>query len=617
MYIRIPKIYINMTLNDIRKRSGLLIIVIGIAMLGFILTDLMSSGTSLFQKGQNMLLKIDNQEVTFTSFEKELENNINIKFSSGFGGVNITEAQRKNERDLLWDQIVEDILLEEKFNQSGVSVGNTEIWDLISGEITGNQTQLFGLFFRDQSEAGEWIQYTPDLIRDWIEMGTDNPQWPRYLFFKENEIRERQISKYSNAIKKGLFATHQDANYYYSEQTKSISGDYLYIPCNSDVAYNPSAKEINQYYKKNKRNYMNNPNREITYFMFDLVASEVDKDNILKEMSELILDKRIFNKRINQEEVDLGFMNTQNLENFINQYGDNNYTETILSKQDFNAAEFTISDNIIEPYIEKGFCRMGRIVNSQLDSITIVYLDRELYASDQTLNEIYSQVFDFINNNKKITDPIAIGKKIGINPRQVPLEKMDDIVPGLGASRQIVRWAFDEETILNETKFFDLQDKYIVAFVSNISESEFQPLQEVKNQIITDLRKSHTNQQVVEQIKTLNFNSLDELAEEFNVSVETISQLRMRSESLGDAEYNPGSVGAFFGCQKGMISEPFISKEGVFVFHKKTDNPISYPTDISRYKQLVENTYQSQVDLLLVDMLKSDKQLVDNRFNFY
>ena len=44
-----------MTLNDIRKRSGLLIIVIGVAMLGFILTDLMSSGTSLFQKGQSLL----------------------------------------------------------------------------------------------------------------------------------------------------------------------------------------------------------------------------------------------------------------------------------------------------------------------------------------------------------------------------------------------------------------------------------------------------------------------------------------------------------------------------------------------------------------------------------
>ena len=67
-----------MTLNDIRNKSGLLILVIGVGMLGFIFMDLMSSGTSLFQKGQNLLLKVGKEKVTYTSFEKELEQNINF-----------------------------------------------------------------------------------------------------------------------------------------------------------------------------------------------------------------------------------------------------------------------------------------------------------------------------------------------------------------------------------------------------------------------------------------------------------------------------------------------------------------------------------------------------------
>ena len=135
-----------MTLNDIRKKSGLLIIVIGVAMLGFILTDLMNSGSSLFQKGQNTLLKIDDKKIMFTNFEMDLENNINMKFMSSLGTVNITEEQRQSERDLLFDQTVENILLEEKLNQSGVNVGDKESWDLISGEYTGNQSNLFGFF---------------------------------------------------------------------------------------------------------------------------------------------------------------------------------------------------------------------------------------------------------------------------------------------------------------------------------------------------------------------------------------------------------------------------------------------------------------------------------------
>ena len=109
-----------MTLNDIRNRSGLLILVIGVAMLGFILTDLMNSGTSLFQKSQNLLLKVDDTEVTFTNFEKELEENINIKFLSNLGTVNITESQRNTERDLLWEQKMKEILFVEKFQDSGI-----------------------------------------------------------------------------------------------------------------------------------------------------------------------------------------------------------------------------------------------------------------------------------------------------------------------------------------------------------------------------------------------------------------------------------------------------------------------------------------------------------------
>ncbi|MAQ70001.1 MAG: hypothetical protein CMD23_02770 [Flavobacteriales bacterium] len=174
-----------MTLNDIRKKSGLLLIVIGAGMLGFIFMDLMNSGTSLFQKEQNTLLDIDGQKLTFTNFEKELEENINIKFLSNLGTVNITESQRNAEKDLLWDQKMKEILFVEKFEDSGIAVGADETWDLISGEITGNQAPLFGYFFRDQTETGEWNQYGPELIKEWIDMGVDNPQWFRYLFFEK------------------------------------------------------------------------------------------------------------------------------------------------------------------------------------------------------------------------------------------------------------------------------------------------------------------------------------------------------------------------------------------------------------------------------------------------
>ena len=52
-------------------------------------------------------------------------------------------------------------------------------------------------------------------------------------------------------------------------------------------------------------------------------------------MEELILDKKIFNKNTNTEELEQGFKNTTNIEEFINQHGDNRYSLTIISRQLF------------------------------------------------------------------------------------------------------------------------------------------------------------------------------------------------------------------------------------------------------------------------------------------
>jgi hypothetical protein len=260
---------------------------------------------------------------------------------------------------------------------------------------------------------------------------------------------------------------------------------------------------------------------------------------------------------------------------------------------------------------------MGRILNIASDSVSIIYLERELYASDQTLNDIYSTVFDFINEHKKIDNIEDVAKKINNKPRVVTLEKMDESVPGLGVTRQIVRWAFNEETNLNESSFFDLQDKYIVAIVSKISEDETQQISAVYDEISLILKKENVAKKLIKRITNFNYETIEELGKKLDNEVKNISQLRMNSDVFGDEGYNPSAVGAFFASPIGDVSNPFFAKNGVFIFNKLNESKINYPSNFTRYQQLIEKTYQSETDLLLVDILKNDKKIIDNRFNFY
>ena len=619
LYIRIPKNQ-NMTLNDIRKKSGLLIIVIGVAMLGFILTDLMNSGSSLFQKGQNTLLKVDDKKIMFTNFEMELENNINMKFMSSLGTVNITEEQRQSERDLLFDKTIENILLEQKLKQSGVNVGDKESWDLISGEYTGNQSNLFGFFFREQTESGDWKQYSPELIKNWIQMGSDNSQWPRYRFFKENEIRDKKIKKYISCVSSGLYATNDNAQNYYVNQTKSSSGRYVLISSNSkDLDFSPSNKEINDYYKNNIEDYVNVPIRAITYFSYALDPSEDDKKLILTKVTNLISDRKIFNKRTNEEEVELGFKNTNDIESFISMYADNEYKVNVFSKDEFNEifVNKTFNENVIQPYLEKGICKMARVIDRTKDSISVVYFERELFASDETLNETYSEVFDLINKNPKINDIEGLSGEIKLRPRTVSFEKMDKSVPGLGTSREIVKWAFDNSTILNETKFFDLQDKYIVAFLSDISEEKYIPLIDVRSEIIKTLTNRFIFNKIAQEISSSKISSLEELANLYDTDVKKISNLKFGSDSFGDIGYNPKLVGSFFNLKPNNMSEPVVFEKGVILFEKDKEGEVSLPNSLSSYKNIIEKDHQSKINQSLFESIKDSKDITDNRFNFY
>ncbi|MAQ70002.1 MAG: hypothetical protein CMD23_02775 [Flavobacteriales bacterium] len=426
--------------------------------------------------------------------------------------------------------------------------------------------------------------------------------------------------KYYNAVKKGLYTTTEVAKTYYTHQTQSMNGKYIYIPCDNSVSgFEPSEKEIKHYYKNNHQKFTNSPHRKISYFVFNLIASTEDKKNILQEMKELISDQTVFNKRLNQEEVEPGFMTTDNLKNFISEHGDNRYEVKIFSQEEFTKIEATqdVIDGIIYPYISDEICTMGRIINQDLDSVSVVYLEREIYASDQTLNEIYSQVFEFIDKNKTITDVEKVSKDINSKPRTVTLEKMDESVPGLGVSRQIVRWAFNSETNLNETNFFDLQDQYVVAFVSQISEEEIKPLSEVYDEIVIDLRKDNIAKKFSNDVAQSQSKNFNDLAAEFSVKIKNVNQLKMNSDMFGDEGYNPGVVGAFFATQPEQISSPFIGENGVFVFYKDTAGEINYPLEFSRYQALVERTNHAMIDLSLVDLLKENKNIIDNRFNFY
>ena len=116
------------TLEKIRNRSGLLLFVIGFALLAFILTDLLSSQNGGSGPTDLVVGTVANEEIDFQVFEQRVQQTFDTQKQSN---PNIDIAQIRNS---VWNQMVRETVLKGQFSDLGVEVSASEIFEMVQGE---------------------------------------------------------------------------------------------------------------------------------------------------------------------------------------------------------------------------------------------------------------------------------------------------------------------------------------------------------------------------------------------------------------------------------------------------------------------------------------------------
>ena len=136
----------------------------------------------------------------------------------------------------------------------------------------------------------------------------------------------------------------------------------------------------------------------------------------------------------------------------------------------------------------------------------------------------------------------AAASAAAVTPRLGRIQQGDRLVAGLDNSREIVRWANDAEE--NEiSKIFDLGDAYVVAFLTEIDDTEYMPLDETSQfSIAQTLRRDKKFEMLKAKYAG---KSVDEVAAEAGVEVSTFENVQYNDYGVGDKMmYEPTVVGA-------------------------------------------------------------------------
>ncbi|MCE2495967.1 MAG: peptidylprolyl isomerase [Flavobacteriales bacterium] len=306
------------TLQSIRKRSGLLIGIVGFAMLAFILTDFLSSGGSILQRDRNTILEIDGEKISSIQFNRRVQERIDDYIASS-GDAGLTNASRDQFLDITYDEILREHVMGAQYEDLGIQVTSEELWDVIisNQSITGNQ----GF----QSNG----QFDEQLVRQYISMleeqRANDPQmqeaWEQWTSFEDQLYTNQLQSKYTNLIAAGISATKIQAEMQYRERNTTANLSMVYRPFTtiSDSSVSVSESDLKAYYNQHKEELYKQENaRDIEYVVFDIVPSQADIDAAAAEFNALMNDEIVYNSETKTNDTLRGFINTEDDSAFIN-----------------------------------------------------------------------------------------------------------------------------------------------------------------------------------------------------------------------------------------------------------------------------------------------------------
>ena len=346
------------TLQNIRNRAGLLIaVVIGLALLAFVLGDMFNSGQSLFSNSQYEIAEIAGKSIAYRDYLKRVDNMASIyKFT--LGRTSLDEPMMDNIRKDIWDKMVQDFVMAKDFKELGLSVSGDELFDMFQG--SNPHPLIRQIFTNPETGTINRTQLLRFLQQTQEETESDEKMFRMYL---ENEIHRYTIfNKYNNLIKKGLFVTSLEAKKSRNWTNKTVDCDYIVQMFNTipDSAISITEKNITNYYMLHKSDYEQNEARDIKYVYFEVIPSEED----YKEAERWI------------NEIEPEFQEVEETKQFVNfqsdlPYDDRNYTydsiPELLRDYLFNAKPGTTYG----PYFENESYKLAKlaVVNYLPDSV--------------------------------------------------------------------------------------------------------------------------------------------------------------------------------------------------------------------------------------------------------
>lgn len=701
-------------IEKIRKRSKLLIVIIGVALLAFVLEDLFQS---MGRNRETIIAVVDGDKIPYQDFENQLNKALDNYKSNG---TNVTTEQSYSIRNNTLEQMIQENIMTKEYEATGITVSPEELYDQFTGE---NPHQWVA-----QSFPGADGGVDREMVNQYLENLNNLPleYRSRWLDFERAIKQDRLQNKYNNLLKASYFVPTKLAEKYYENKNTKASADVVALRYTTiaDSTVVVSDKDTKVFYEENKFRYETDARRDIDYVVFEVKPSLEDRQEVLK------------NVRESKEE----FANVENVVNYVNANSDKHYDSAWVGRsqvaQQIEAPIFDEGNGVgfvFGPFEDEDAFNLVRIVDMQSRSdslrashilisyagaanseatitkdeakakadslfgvlkgskdeelfaqlakdfstcpskdkggdlewftdgtmvfpfneyvmnnpvgamnvietvfgyhivkvtdktaaqpkVRLAYFQNKIESSAATYQNVLAEASKFAAENKTIDQFNATIEELGLTKRTMPRMNTSTYqIPGIENPREIVRWAFDSKTKLNDVNsFFNLgNDLFVVAALTSIVDEGYAPMSIVAEQAKYQILNKVKGQMAVDKMKACG-DDVNRMVSELGAESTTVSDITIDSRVLGNFGVESDIVGTVLGMKEGEQVGPVAGNSSAFIIKNVK---IAEPEATEDYSSILrEKTSQFNNKILggsVYSALRNKVEVKDNREMFY
>ena len=698
-------------IGNIRKHYGLLVAIVGLALLAFVLGDLLQSSN----RGQERnVATVGNEKITYQDYSNLV--NMNLENMKANNGGSITTEQNYSIHTNTLDQMIRDVIMKKEYNDLGIAVSSDELYDQFLGEnpnqyVVQSFTNADGSFNKElvKTYIRDFQTLTPEMKNNWLNF--------------ERAIKEDRLNtKYDNLLKKSFYLPTKLAARYYSDKNDKTSAEVYAVRYSTiaDSTVVVNAADNKKFYEENKNKYQTDATRGIEYIVFEIKPSQADIDysknyvadlkedfaaitnpaNFVNANSDLPYDSAWKSRKDVPAELETVIFDQNNKAGFVyGPYENNGYYNVARLLDIENRSDSLMASHILVGYanalrstatrtkeeaqaLADSLLKVIKKDNSKIETLAkdfsddpsaqtnngdlgwftdgmmvhnfnefvqdnkvgtigmvetpfgfhiikvtdrneatpkarIAVVAHEITASTATYQNVFAEANRFVTENTTAEEFNKAVEEQGLNKRTYPtLRSTSNYITGISNPRQIVRWAFDENTKVGDmSSIFDLDDMYVIAVLTEAVPEGFVPEEKIAERYEFVIKKEKKGAMLAEQAKTYGTDyqkMIDNMKGE-----KTTVDVTFEGRGFGNFGVEDKVIGTVVGMKEGEVSEPIIGGNGLYVVKVVKETPAT-TTDYTNIIKEQRSKYTNQIlNGAAYSALKDEVKIEDNSLLFY